>query len=479
MPEQKPSPALGDARGTQRKITRTKAVDHKKRRTRTDHPRVKLRKVTHRSGAESWVARWRDPDSGREAQQSMEAVGRTTTEGRRAWAIDKAKELARRADALSLGATAHTGTALAEAVKLYFRESTARPKTVATYREGADRFLAWCEEQRHDSADDLRPAHLAAFRAWLRSERPKKNRPGGKRGEKVEGGKRGEQTASTTNNRLRSVKAILNQLRRRGYLPHVTREDVADRLRAYKEPKPQPAFLKPPELRKLLRAIEKHDAATCAMTREDKASGVKPGESTAPKHEPVAPFVLFSLLAGPRHEEALTLRWENVDLETPAGVVEIQAEDVKTGEARSVWLDVTPSLKRLLKALKLRATGPYVFGGEAPWTRQGLAKVRLRLMNTYHAPAFTWSQRAGRTPSLRATCATYSVNAGGIWGDAAHFASAKRLGHSVVIAEKRYAGRWRVPREAKDLEQAMEIADEIARLVDVATGARPRRVRTP
>lgn len=484
----------------------TKAPPKRKgQRRRTGHAGVKIKRRRLPSGRVGYVARWTDPDSGKERSQSMEDIGRTTAEARRAWALDKAKDLARRRDALSRGAARESGTKLRDAVAAYFKGAEIGEATRANYQASLDRFVAWCEKRGLYSVDELREEHLDAYRDALREEPVRRAVPDGRRGEKVRG--KGKATPATWNNRLRALRVVLNDLRRRKLLPHVDPEGVSTQLRAFKEERPRAAFLRPEALRQLLQAVERHDAACwtvgegaspdpdhrAATARELAAAlGVhesrvsqlrrRPGfpegppwrvgdviEALGARHEPAAPFVLTALLTGARLEELLSLQWSAVNLEHEDGCIELEAEVVKTGTGREVWLDVTPSLKRLLLAMKLKATGPYVFGGEGPWSKTVAGKMRQRLVG-YGAPPFTFAQRSGKTPSLRATCATYGTNAGGVWGNASHAASAQRLGHSVVIAERRYAGRWKVNREARDLEQAMEVSAEIAHLVDVATG---------
>jgi len=476
----------------------------KRRRTRTDHPGVKLKRVRHRSGVESWVARWRDPDSGREAQQSMEAVGRTNAEARRAWAIDKARELTRRKDALSRGEPPETGTGIEDAVAHYFDGADLKPATIAYYRTAIERFTAWCERAGVRTTDDLRARHLTAFRTALREEPARRGEAGGRRGSRKASGRL---STKSVNGYLGAIRVLLNSLRRDRLLPHVTKDDVTDQLRGYKADRPRVAFLRPAALRRLLDAVAKHDAARFAVdpdreppdperrvqTARELALALGVHESRVgqlrrergwpegppwrvgdvldvleARHPPAAPLVLLALLTGARLEELLGLTWARVDLDHPDGVVEFA--ETKTGAGREVWLDVTPSLRRLLLALKLRATGPCVLGGGRPWTPTMTKRLRTRLVRDYNAPPFTFAQRAGETPSLRATNATYSTNAGGVWKNAAHSASAARLGHSVTIAEKRYVGRYRPPRDATDLEQAMEVADAVARLVDQVTG---------
>jgi len=100
---------------------------------------------------------------------------------------------------------------------------------------------------------------------------------------------------------------------------------------------------------------------------------------------------------------------------------------------------------------------------------------RRRLISEYGAPEhFTWQL-------LRSTCATYQCNAPSLFGAAAAFASAKRLGHAVAISEKLYASLFSVSRDARCLETAMGIESEMARIVEGARhGRHPRgRVAVP
>ncbi|MEZ6184734.1 MAG: tyrosine-type recombinase/integrase [Planctomycetota bacterium] len=265
---------------------------------------------------------------------------------------------------------------------------------------------------------------------------------------------------------------MLNQLRRPRVRPRLTQDDLTDQLRAIKEERPRPAFLKPQEIKRLLAAAVRHDAETYALTRAEKADGLGAGEGITRKHDSVLPLVVLRLLTGARLEELLSLRWEHVDLER--GVIEFNAEHVKTGEDREVWLDKTPALARLLAALKLRSAGPFVIGGQAGWTRATATKARKRLTDRFGAPEFNWSQRSGRTPALRSTCATYSVNAAGVWGEASIYVAARRLGHSIRVAERRYQRRHRVSHEATTLEEAMEAADAFRQAVDAVAGVRAK-----
>jgi hypothetical protein len=79
----------------------------------------------------------------------------------------------------------------------------------------------------------------------------------------------------------------------------------------------------------------------------------------------------------------------------------------------------------------------------------------------FGAPArFTWQL-------CRSTCSTFLTNAPGIYGAASAFHSARQLGHSVTVAEKHYADVIRgIPKDATNLEAAMQIEDEVRAIVE-------------
>jgi hypothetical protein len=57
------------------------------------------------------------------------------------------------------------------------------------------------------------------------------------------------------------------------------------------------------------------------------------------------------------------------------------------------------------------------------------------------------------------------MNAKSIFGDAAAFVIAKRMGHSVAVSEKLYAGLVEVPPDAKTLEAAMQIEPQLTEII--------------
>jgi integrase len=194
------------------------------------------------------------------------------------------------------------------------------------------------------------------------------------------------------------------------------------------------------------------------MTREEH-DGVGEAGST-PRYEPVAPFVLLALLLGARLSELIDLRWEEVDI--GAGEIRLPASRTKTGRARTITLSETPTALQLLQAMRLRGGGNRVFGA---WTKDSAKAARKRLLGEFKAPKFTWQ-------ALRRTCAAVLTNSPAIYGAASAYRSAKRTGHSVVIAEKHYVDVMRdLPRDATTFEAAVGIED-LAQAIVAAHGVK-------
>jgi hypothetical protein len=129
-----------------------------------------------------------------------------------------------------------------------------------------------------------------------------------------------------------------------------------------------------------------------------------------------------------------------------------------------IGLQETPSLRRLFAALQLRSdkkTGPVW-----DFTRMAAKRSRRRMIEEFGSPEFTYQQ-------LRVTCDCYLNNSPGIFGGAAAFMAAKRLGHSVAISEKFYASAIRgIKPELRTLEEVLGIekqCDQIIRSVSDAS----------
>ena len=450
------------------------------RRTRSGHPGVKLKSRALPSGAVRWIARFVDPDLGREVDLTLDATALHTAELRTQWAGQKAKSLARRRMEIEAGGAKIVKQPIKDAIADYFEgaENRLRPRTVKLYKAAAELLKAWAKSEGVETTDELTAAKLPGFRDYLLSKRKQVIVAG-------KGAKRGSRRATkaklnplTINWRLRAVKTLLNDLRLRGVVPRLSRDAIGDALKPAPVPREQPKYLSPGECRALLDAALAHDVAVWNLTRDDKARGLKPGEGKTPKYQPVAPLIAFLLLAGCRIGEAQGLTWDDVNLKAvdhdgkPTGEIRLGAQSTKTGHARTIGLEPSPMLRELLQAMKDNAPkgARFVFGGKAPLARNLIEAARKRLLagptpaKPYAAPAFDWQL-------CRSTCATISCNAPNVFGTAAAFVSAKRLGHSIVVSEKHYAGLFTgIPREAKTLEAAMGIEAEIKRAVDAQKG---------
>jgi integrase len=440
-------------------------------RGRSRHPGVVLRHRSYASGRTAWVARYRDPWSGQDKDITLDGpeLGLTTHEARRDWAVRLSRQLAEQRAAMRAGERPLARVAVGDAIETYYatRAGRLRERTVGTYRVGSARLLDWCQRAGVRMTDDLTGPRLVAFRDALASAPRFSSRLGGRRG--AQRATATLRSPVTVNRDMTSVRAMINTWRRQG-LVRLTRDDIADALRPFPELRVRPQPLKQPEIRALLEAALRHDADTYTITRAEKAGEVEPG--TTPRHEPVAPLVLFTLLSGCRIGEVSSLTWDNVDLAAHEGQGEIvvQATACKTGIERAVRLDVSPALRPLLAALRLRAgADPHVFGGVAPLSEDRLKAAQRRLVGPYKAPEFNWQR-------LRQTCGTFLTNAPGVFGAASAFMSARRLGHAVAVAERHYLGVVSVPAEAKTLEAAMQIEDLADRIVAaVGTGERVAR----
>ncbi|HEY5372948.1 MAG TPA: tyrosine-type recombinase/integrase [Polyangiaceae bacterium] len=429
-----------------------------KRRIRSPHPGVVLVRPETNGRHPYWRARYVDPDTGKYANPSLADL--PTAEARRDWAIRKSRALAKRRMDLDAGAHRATGTKLADAIGRYFKDHPQlRPKTLEVYKAAGDKLTAWAERTRVHSADDLTGPKLVAFRAELVREPRRARAKGGKRGQMKPTDK--TRSPHTINRELRSVSTILSYVRRLGLLPYVTGDDLRDSWQRLAVGSERIDYRKPAELRKLLDAALRHDADAFKATRNEHAGKRKAG--TTPRHQAIAPFVACVLLSGMRFGEVIDLEWKNVDLEAldnegrTVGEIHLSSA-TKTKKARTVGLEVSPALRKLLAAMHLKSEKK---GSVFTLTRDAANTALRRLQKEYGAPTGAGWQ------ALRRTCGTFLTNAPGIFGAASAYRSAKQLGHSVAVAEKHYVDVARgIQRDARNLETAMQVSAEVQRVTE-------------
>lgn len=436
----------------------------KTRRTRSPHPGIKIKSRKLPSGATRWIARFRDPDTNREVDVTLDALALTTADARRLWAIRKAKDIAKRAMELEAGAPRIARVTVVEAIRSFDDNATGRlrDRTREIYGKAAAKLAAWCKRNGVEHTAELTAPRVAAFRNSLIAAKRVNVKRGGKRGER-EATEERKRSPWTANIEIRSARTVLNEWRVSGLVP-LTKDQIADTMKTVPVPREQPEFLPPSDLQRLLQAALRHDAECFAETRAEHVSREAIG--TTARYEPIAPFVAFLVLTGCRRGEALRLRWERVDLDAldhsgkKAGEIRLTAAETKTKISRTIGLELSPALHVMLAALKLRGgrTAVHVFGGEHHYTDDLIEAARKRLLSEYGAPPFDWQV-------LRSTCATFLTNSN-IFDGSTVWRSAKQLGHSPAVAEKHYLGVLRgIPRDARTLEAAMRIEDEMRQVI--------------
>jgi integrase len=219
-----------------------------------------------------------------------------------------------------------------------------------------------------------------------------------------------------------------------------------------------PHFLKTHEIAALVEAALKHDTVTFSLTRAEHDGRAEPGSTR--RYAPISPLVLIALLTGCRFGEVASMRWASISL--AENEILLSHSETKTRQARRIDLTPTPLLAALLRAMEAAREGEYCVGGAVPLRRDTAEAARKRLILKFGAPKFTWHD-------LRRTCETYLTCAPAIYGGASAYLSAKRLGHSVAVAEAFYVGAvTTIDKTSTTLEGAMGLrADHFERAKQV------------
>jgi integrase len=393
------------------------------------------------------VARWTNPVSLKQEQEGLTELGLTNAEEREKWARAKAKEIATTRASITSGESVLGLVTVATAIEDWLKTFAHGP-TRSSYAMLVARFGEWTTARGIVHMQDIVAAHLPQFATDYAAGAAFAPLTGAKRGKKGATSRR--RKASTVALAMRVVRQFLQAQRKRGLTPRLTSDAIKERLEGPAVPKGEIRFLRPHEIQELLRAAMRHDR----------------DEPENPRHRAgaIAPFVMAVLLSGARFDEIASLEWKEVDLKS--GEIRLPASRTKTREARTIRLDVSPMLQRLLERMRITANGAeLVFAME-----RGRAEfARRRMVSEFASPMFTWH-------TLRRTAGTVLTNAPGIFGAASAWAAAKRAGHSVQIAEATYVGVLHdLPAAARTIEAAAGIEAECNAIVAsvggvVATG---------
>lgn len=400
---------------------------HRNPRRSRQHKGVKI--VRLKDGR--YVARWLDPHSGKQQQQSLDRLKLTTEDQRIDWAAAKADELATVRGAVAAGIVTSERAGLAATIADYLTRY-ANPGTQENKRIVLDAFEEWAQRAGVRDVQDLVPVHLARWREHLFRPTTSKHK------------------TSTRNRWLIAVAVFLNWCRRQGLAPMLSSDAVKEGLRREPEPREEIKILRPAELRKMLEAAMRYDDAN-------------PWRGASPN---VAAFLLLATLTGLRSAELRHLEWGEVDLD--AREIRLPASRTKTKQARTIGLDVCPIAVELLRRLKLRTPGALVFPN---WTQGRTEHTVVQLRTEFGSPRFSMH-------TLRRTCGTLTTCAPGIFGGASAYLTAKRLGHAVEISERSYLGLLQIAPAAKTIEAAACIEDVAQQIVERVGGERDT-VREP
>lgn len=367
-----------------------------------------------------FVARWRDPIGGASRQEGLDKLGLKSDAARRAWAAEKAQQLASLRRAVSLGTVAVARRTPAEAMSDYL-EGVAHAGTRANKRVAVQEFVDWLAASGVRSLDGVSGPRLMAWRDHLL-------KPGN-----------GRRMMSTRNRYQAAVRAFLRWCAKRGLVPLLGADAIRHGCEHAAEPPREIAFLRPPDARRVLLAAIEHDA-----------------RPTVPRK--AARMVLLLLLSGMRIAEAVGLDWSEVDLD--AGEIRLPASRTKGRRARTITFREGPTLGLLLATMRDEAGRPTRGRVFPDLTGPKWQAAQMRMVARHGAPDFT-------AHTLRRTCGTALTCAAGIYGGASAFMSARRLGHNVAIAERHYVGHLTdIPAEARCIEDALgmrDVAEAIAR----------------
>jgi len=390
--------------------------------------------ILNPAGRHGYRLKYRDPDTGklrRETLKSAKCQADTKAGGRAREdsAARKYNELLRREIALESGAMRYRKVPLEDAERRYM-DTLKTDSTRETYHDGTRILLAWARSQGVRNTNDVTRGRLVEFREHLSTY---------------------DGAPATFDRRLRAVKSMIRFWIDAELCAKITYDDLK-RVKQKGEPVADRVWLTPKQCQKMLEAALRHDR-----------------EIADTSWLPIAPFVMYVLLGGARVAEALALDWSHIDLDAlnvngeKVGEIVVPATVSKTKKRRVIGLQESPSLRRMFAALQLqsgRKTAPV-------WnfTRMAAKRSRGRVIEEFGSPPFTYQQ-------LRVTCDCYLNNSPGIYGGAAAFMAAKRLGHSVAISEKYYASAIRGIRpELHTLEGVLGITEQCDQIINAVASA--------
>jgi integrase len=364
---------------------------------------------------------------------TLNPVAARTQTSRESYCVRLSEQLQRRRYELDTGATPTNEVPIEEAIERYFNgHPHLRPATIRAYYRVGDKFLRWARDTGIHTTDDVNRARLVSFRESLLRETKYERATNRLIPEQP-------RSAHTVNKELRATGTILRYLCDLDLFARLSHDDVRRALKRIQAPVERKDYMKPAHIQKLLESAMRYDQ----------------------EHDPIAPFVLFTLLTGMRLGEAASLKWSEVDLDAldsngqKVGELYVTGAS-KTAKSRTIGLEVSSTLRSLLTAQRLKTGGRGKVWNADP---EFASRAMRRLIQEYGAPEGSSWQK------LRVTCGTFLTNSN-IFGSASAFHSSRQLGHSITIAERHYVGLIRgLDPNAKTLEQLMQIEKQAKHII--------------
>ncbi len=241
------------------------------------HPGVKIKTRGLKSGKVTHIARWTDPDTGKEVDRSLDRLGLTSNTARERWAARKSKKIAARRADIEAGAPKRTQTTFKKAVDDYLegRGLELSEATLRTYSKIGSLIVAWAADQKIRFVEQLDGLALDGLRRSIVAQPRQTQATGAARGARRK--QERKRDARTINRQLQELRTLLNHLRRLGQIPKLDSDAIKDGLRSVKGQRKLPVFLKSPEIRELINAAKRHDREAFRLTRAEKRGKGRPG----------------------------------------------------------------------------------------------------------------------------------------------------------------------------------------------------------
>jgi integrase len=235
-------------------------------------------------------------------------------------------------------------------------------------------------------------------------------------------GKIGERAPVVANRSLRLLRTFYRWAETRGEIPEGT---AATKGVAFFPERDRERFLSADELQRLGESLNR--AAREGLPPDPKRagyakrrSGKEPGTETTPANPWGIAAIRFLLLSGWREQEALTLRWDAVELATGR----VSLAETKTGRS---WRSLGAAALDVLQSVPRADGSPFVFPGRT-------ADVPLvEIKHLWHAVRFAAKLEDVRLHDLRHTFASAAVE-----GGTPLYTTGALLGHRDLKSTARY-----------------------------------------